>query len=70
MFFMTWGYKDGDDHDLPGDTFEQMQARLAFNYEQLGTELAVPVVPVGRAWALAHRLRPRLEMWSAIAPPA
>jgi hypothetical protein len=63
MFFMTWGYKHGDDVDLSGDTFGLMQGRLEYNYDQLGAELAVPVAPVGRAWALAHRLRPRLELW-------
>jgi hypothetical protein len=63
MLFMTWGYEDGDQENVPGDTFKAMQARLAEGYSDLAADLSVPVAPVGLAWAEAVHRDPELELW-------
>lgn len=64
LLFMTWGYKNGDEGNLPGDTFDAMQARLAQGYAKLGAQLNAPVAPVGLAWAEALRREPGLDLWA------
>lgn len=64
VLFLTWGYKNGDLRNFPGDTFGAMQARLEQGYSQLGEELSAPVAPVGVAWAETLRRRPGLELWA------
>jgi hypothetical protein len=63
LLFMTWGYEDGDQANVPDDTFELMQARLELGYEDLGEMLSAPVAPVGSAWAEAVRGDAELELW-------
>jgi hypothetical protein len=65
MLFMTWGYEDGDQENVPEDTFTAMQARLAEGYSDLAAEMSVPVAPVGLAWAEALRRDPELELWES-----
>jgi lysophospholipase L1-like esterase len=60
---MTWGYREGDPGNYPGDTFTAMQLRLAEGYSELGTELSAPVAPVGLAWAEALQREPALDLW-------
>jgi hypothetical protein len=64
MLFLTWGYKDGDDRNWPGDTYEGMQARLIQGYEEVAAEIGADVAPVGEAWAEALRRRPGFDLWS------
>ena len=63
LLFMTWGYRGGDDRDVPGDTYVAMQQRLAYNYRDLGEELGARVAPVGIAWAMALERRPGIDLW-------
>jgi hypothetical protein len=63
LLFMTWGYRGGDDGNVPDDTFEAMQQRIAWNYHDLGNELGARVAPVGIAWARARERRPGLDLW-------
>jgi hypothetical protein len=65
LLFLTWGYEEGDRRNVPGDTFEAMQSRLAHGYRELAGELDVDVAPVGPAWAEALRRNPRLELWAS-----
>jgi hypothetical protein len=60
---MTWGYRGGDDGNVPNDTFAAMQYRLGWNYRDLGEELGAIVAPVGVAWAIARERRPDLDLW-------
>ena len=64
MLFMTWGYKDGDRWNWPGDTFDAMQARLAEGYSELAGELSAEIAPVGLAWAEARRREPGIDLWA------
>lgn len=63
LLFMTWGYRGGDDDNVPGDTYVAMQQRVAYNYRDLGQELGARVAPVGIAWAVALERRPGLDLW-------
>jgi hypothetical protein len=63
VLFMTWGYREGDPGNYPGDTFTAMQLRLAEGYSELGAELSAPVAPVGLAWAEALQRQPALDLW-------
>jgi hypothetical protein len=63
VLFMTWGYREGDPGNYPGDTFTAMQLRLAEGYSELGAELSAPVAPVGLAWEEALRREPALDLW-------
>ena len=65
MLFMTWGYENGDQENVPEDTFTAMQARLEEGYSDLGAELSAPVAPVGVAWSEALRRDPELELWGS-----
>jgi hypothetical protein len=64
MLFMTWGYEDGDDGAVPGDTFTAMQERVAYAYWELGRNLDARVAPVGVAWAEALRRAPSVDLWA------
>ena len=63
LLFMTWGYRDGDRRNVPGDTYEAMQRRIAYNYRDLAEELSARVAPVGLAWAEALERRPGIDLW-------
>ena len=63
LLFMTWGYRLGDRHNRPEDTFLAMQERLEQGYSELGAELPASVAPAGLAWAEALRERPGLDLW-------
>jgi hypothetical protein len=64
VFFMTWGYRDGDPGNYPGDTYTAMQLRLVEGYSELGAELSAPVAPVGLAWKEALKREPGLDLWA------
>jgi hypothetical protein len=63
LLFMTWGYRGGDDGNVPGDTYLWMQQRVAWNYHDLGKGLGARVAPVGTAWAVARERRPGVDLW-------
>lgn len=63
VLFMTWGYRDGDPGNYPGDTFAAMERRLAEGYSELGADLSAPVAPVGLAWEEALQREPALDLW-------
>jgi hypothetical protein len=65
VLFMTWGYKEGDRRNYPGDSFTAMQRRLAEGYRDLGAALAAAVAPVGLAWEEALQREPGLELWDS-----
>src|SRR5690606_33483657 len=54
MFFMTWGYKNGDATNCavypPICTYEGMQQRLRESYLQMAQDNKGIVSPVGVAW--------------------
>ncbi|MDQ3865458.1 MAG: hypothetical protein M3304_01320 [Actinomycetota bacterium] len=64
MLFMAWGYENGDDSAVPGDTFTAMQERVAYGYRELGRNLDARVAPVGLAWAEALRRAPGVDLWA------
>jgi hypothetical protein len=63
LLYQTWGYRFGDpDHGRPDD-FASMEQRLEHGYGAIGQELAIPIAPVGRAWAEVRRRRPDAPLW-------
>jgi hypothetical protein len=62
---MTPARLDGDQPQLPHDTFEAMQERSRQNHLRLGRELGAIVAPVGAAWAAVHRQYPEQPLWAA-----
>ena len=65
LLFMTWGYRLGDRHNRPDDSFLAMQERLTQGYSELAAELPSSLAPVGLAWAEALRQRPGLDLWDS-----
>lgn len=63
LLYMTWGHREGDPGNYPGDTYAAMQARLKDGYENIAREERIPVAPVGIAWQNALRGRPGLNLW-------
>lgn len=53
VLFMTWAWKD-----VPG-----AQEKVSYAYNQIGKELGIAVVPVGRAWELAQKEKPSLPLY-------
>ncbi|HEY8211238.1 MAG TPA: DUF4886 domain-containing protein [Myxococcaceae bacterium] len=65
MLFLTWGRRDGDLENVPGDTYDAMQDRLIRGYETIAARLHVPIAPVGIAWRNTRRLQPAVELWQS-----
>lgn len=64
VLFMTGAYGDGDEDNVPGDSYEAMQARLEEGYTALGARIRNAVVPVGIAWRNALEREPGLDLWA------
>ena len=47
MFFMTYGYINGDSMNFPGDTYEKQQTRIRRNYKLLADSNSAEISPVG-----------------------
>ncbi|MDW8159467.1 MAG: DUF4886 domain-containing protein, partial [Bacteroidia bacterium] len=65
MFYMTWGYRYGDNMNVPNDTYTGMQQRLYNGYMNIAEELNEPVSPVGWAFRRALQLNPNIVLWDA-----
>lgn len=63
LLFLTWGRRDGDLENVPGDTFSAMQDRLIRGYETIAARLHVPVAPVGIAWRSARQSQPSIALY-------
>jgi hypothetical protein len=63
LFFLTWGYRDGNTAGGYPDSYRAMQDRLTTGYDDIAGQLAVPIAPVGTAWAAALAERPSLDLW-------
>lgn len=59
VFFMPWDSKDGRD----GETYTELQERIADNTEELADRLGAKVAPVGVAWEAAVERRPGIDLW-------
>lgn len=64
LFYMTWGYPNGDQMNVPNDTYAGMQQRLYNGYMSIADELNEPVSPVGWAFRRALQLNPSFNFWS------
>lgn len=64
VLYATWGYRSGDRPNIPNDSFESMQVRLDAGFAALSAEETMPLVPVGAAWAKAHRAHPDWNLWA------
>ncbi|HEV2785902.1 MAG TPA: DUF4886 domain-containing protein [Solirubrobacteraceae bacterium] len=62
-FLVQGAYRDGDEENVDDDTYAAMQARVIQGYAALNTTLRAAYVPVGRAWAIALREQPEIDLW-------
>jgi hypothetical protein len=58
MFFMTYGYINGDSMNFPGDTYEKQQTRIRRNYKLLADSNSAEISPVGMAWKKIRNEQP------------
>ncbi|MBS1773865.1 MAG: PKD domain-containing protein [Bacteroidetes bacterium] len=69
MFFMTWGYKNGDASNCaaypPICTYAGMQQRLRESYLQMAQDNNAIVSPVGAVWKIARDSFPSIDLYSA-----
>jgi len=62
MFFLTFGHRDGLPYNgMP--TYNDMQNQLIIGYTGISLELGVPIIPVGKGWAIARRQANPLNLW-------
>jgi hypothetical protein len=68
MFFMTWGYKNGDPSNCAVYpvicTYEGMQQRLRESYLQMAADNQAIVAPVGAAWKTVRDSFPNINLYS------
>lgn len=68
MFFMTWGYKNGDASNCasypPICTYSGMQQRLRESYLQMAQDNGGIVSPVGAAWKLMRDSFSTIDLYS------
>ncbi|NLA25214.1 MAG: DUF4886 domain-containing protein [Bacteroidales bacterium] len=59
MFFMTWGYQNGDPNNCqyyePLCTYEGMQQRLSESYIEMAEQNNAQVAPVGEVWKIVRQ---------------
>ncbi len=63
LLFASWGYREGDEEAVPGDTYGAMQSRVSRGYFELASRLPAVMAPVGFAWEEALRRQPQLNLW-------
>lgn len=69
IFFMTWGYKNGDATNCNGGltnmcTYQGMDDTIYNRYMQMATNNEALVSPVGRVWKAIREQHPQLELYS------
>ncbi len=69
MFFMTWGYKNGDASNCPGYpvicTYEGMQMRLRESYMQMTQDNNAVIAPVGAAFKVTRDNFSAIDLYSS-----
>ncbi len=70
MFYMTWGYKNGDQINCNAGvtymcTYASMDDRLYSAYVRLAQENKGVVSPVGRVWRTIRQQYPQMELYDA-----
>lgn len=70
MFFMTWGYKNGDQLNCNSGithmcTYTGMDDRLYSAYVRLAQDNKGVVSPVGRVWRTLRQLYPQMELYDS-----
>ena len=50
LFYMTWGYKNGNSKWAPINTYGTMQDLITKEYTKLGKDFHIGISPVGDAW--------------------
>lgn len=68
MFYMTWGRKDGDQHNAPYypplATYEGMDSLLYHRYIYMAEANDASVCPVGRVWRMLRENHAEIELYS------
>lgn len=64
MFFMTWGYENGDPQWAPISTYDGMQTRLRNAYVRFSDSVQGSVSPVGMAWKYVRENYPTIDLYA------
>lgn len=69
MFYMTWGRKDGDQHNAQFfpvlGTYEGMDSMLYERYMDMAVRNEASVCPVGRVWRYLRKNHPSIELYQS-----
>jgi len=69
VFYETWGRKDGDPELCKTITancnYAGMQNRIIASYEKMSQDLDADLAPVGKAWLLARKNHPEINLYQA-----
>jgi hypothetical protein len=63
-WYSSYARPRGDPLNYPNDTFEAMQARMIEGYADAARRTQARIIPVGAAFAEAHRQRPDIALWN------
>lgn len=63
VLFSTWARREGDLHNVAGDSYAAMQQRVDQGYRELADELGAMVAPVGAVWKTVHEVSPGITLW-------
>ena len=69
LFFMTWGRKNGDQHNCqyfpPLCTYEGMDSLLALRYTMMAEQNFASIAPVGRVWRYIRENHSHIDPYSS-----
>lgn len=69
IFFMTWGRKNGDQHNCqyfpPLCTYEGMDSLLALRYTMMAEQNFASIAPVGRVWRYIRENHSHIDPYSS-----
>lgn len=63
LFFMTWGYRNGNRPVKDGDSFSKMTRRVKSGYLALKEKFNIGVVPVGMAWYKVRKTHQEMVLY-------
>jgi len=64
LFYMTWGYKNGNQKWKAIATYDSMQYRIERQYLRFADKLNVGVCPVGMVWKEVREFNPEINLYN------
>lgn len=63
LLYMTWAYKNGNDHWSIISTYPTMQERISDTYLRYADILHAEIAPVGKVWSVVRKKYPELTLY-------